>query len=89
MKENDYQTLYRLFHAFTACAKKATHRVSGENDVALTTDDRGCYTADGQSLFLCESCLEFWQECRRLRDRSTWETAVFLRRSRVEREYER
>jgi hypothetical protein len=86
MQENDYQLLYRLFHAFTGCYSKATHSISAENEVAECGEDRVCYTTDGAYLFLCADCLQFWQECRRMRDRSTWQMAVFLRESRAERQ---
>jgi hypothetical protein len=86
MKETDYQTLYRLFQAFTRCENAATHQVSGDNDVAVCDAVHACFTADRTSLFLCASCLEFWQAARRMRDRSIWEMAVFLRQSRRERE---
>ena len=88
MKESDYQALYRLFHAFTSCGKPGTHCVRGDNEVALATEDRACFSSDGRSLFLCERCLKFWQECRRVHDRSLWDTAVFLRRSRSDRQGE-
>jgi hypothetical protein len=32
--------------------------------------------------------LNFWQECQRMRDRSMWDMAVFLRESRTERQSE-
>jgi hypothetical protein len=86
MQENDYQSLYRLFHTFTACNNKATHSIRAENEIAECAEDRLCYTTDGAYLFLCQDCLKFWQECRRMRDRSTWEMAVFLRESRAERQ---
>jgi len=89
MRETDYQALYRLFHAFTACGKKATQCVSSDNDVAPCETDQDCFSTDGTELYLCAECLEFWHLCRRMQDRSTWEMAVFLRRSRVEREYEK
>lgn len=88
MQENDYQALYRLFHAFTACGNKATHSLRGESDVAECAEHRLCYTANGTYLYLCQECLKFWQECRRMRDRSMWEMAVFLRESRSERQGE-
>ena len=88
MQERDYQTLYRLFHSFTGCNNKATHSLRGESEVSECTEHRLCYTTNGSHLFLCQSCLTFWQECRRTRDRSMWDTAVFLRQSRTERQGE-
>ena len=88
MQERDYQTLYRLFHSFTGCNNKATHSLRGESEVSECAEHRLCYTTNGSRLFLCQSCLNFWQECRRMRDRSMWDTAVFLRQSRTERKAE-
>jgi hypothetical protein len=88
MLESEYQALYRLFHAFTACSNKATRSVSGNNEVAECPENRFCYTTDGANLFLCEDCLKFWHECRRVGDRSMWQMAVFLRESRVDRQSE-
>ena len=88
MQERDYQSLYRLFHAFTACVNKATRCLRGESEVSDCTGDHLCYTTDGTRLFLCQTCLEFWEECRRMQDRSMWEMAVFLRESRSERQGE-
>ena len=88
MQENDYQALYRMFHAFTACDNKATHSVWSDNDVGPCPQNRLCYTSDGAYLFLCQECLTFWQECRRMRDRSMWEMAVFLREARADRQGE-
>lgn len=85
MKESDYQAQYRAFHAFTACEKKATHCVRGDQDVSACVAEQACFTTDGTNLFLCDDCLKFWRDCRRTDDRSTWETAVFLRRARMER----
>ena len=88
MQERDYQTLYRLFHFFTACQRPATHSVRGENEVAELSENQLCFTTDGDHLYLCKTCLRFWQECRKMHDRSTWDMAVFLRESRAERQGE-
>jgi len=88
MQERDYQTFYRLFHSFTACQNQAACSIRGESEISDCSEPRFCYTTDGDSLFLCRECLKFWQECRRMRDRSIWEMAVFLRESRSERQGE-
>lgn len=89
MLESDYQALYRLFKAFTSCSAITSHCVRGDSDVAPCPGEHRCYSADGGTLYLCESCLAFWQACRRIRDRSMWEMAAFLRESRAAREEQR
>lgn len=61
MLESDYQAPYRLCKAFTSCSAIASRCVPGDSDVAPCPGEHRCSSADGGNLYLCESCLAFWQ----------------------------
>lgn len=73
---NGYQT-------FLTCAgREATRYLTSTREVLPAVGGKLCGSRENSSLFLCDSCLRYWNECDKNQLQSLWEFAWELRKSR-------
>jgi len=68
---------------FVLCnGRRAAHRVNLSNYVSAAPNGKRCFTRFGDDLLLCDSCTKFWLLDLGMRQLTTLQEAVSLRRAR-------
>ena len=74
------------YETFLTCpGREATRYLTSTREVLPAVGGKPCGSCENSSLFLCDSCLQYWSECDNNRLQSLWEFALELRKSRQQK----